>query len=47
MFDPKNGLKVSRVIAPVAVGTTGAGQTGKIIDRYGYVGPSECVGLRM
>ena len=39
MFDPKNDLKVSTVIAPVAVGTTGTGQTGKIIDRHGYVGP--------
>jgi len=26
-------------IAPVAVGTTGTGQTGKVIDRSGYVGP--------
>lgn len=39
MFDSKNGLKVSTVIAPIAVGTTGTGQTGKIIDRQGYVGP--------
>lgn len=39
MFDPKNGLKVVPAIAPVAVGTTGTGQAGKIIDRKGYVGP--------
>lgn len=39
MFDPKNGLKVVRGVAPVAIGTTGTGQVGKIIDRKGYVGP--------
>ncbi len=39
MDDLYSGLKVSRVISPVAIGTTGTGQTGKIIDRKGYVGP--------
>jgi len=39
MFDPKNGLKVATVVAPVAIGTTGTGQVGKIIDRSGYLGP--------
>lgn len=31
-------IKVQRVISPVAVGTTGTGQTGKIIDRQGFAG---------
>jgi len=39
MDDLYSGLKVQRVISPVAVGTTGTGQTGKIIDRKGYIGP--------
>lgn len=39
MDDLYSGLKVQRVIAPVAIGTTGTGQTGKIIDRQGYIGP--------
>lgn len=30
--------KVVRSISPVAVGTTGTGQTGKIVDRAGYQG---------
>lgn len=30
--------KVMRSISPVAIGTTGTGQTGKIIDRKGYAG---------
>lgn len=34
--DIHNNLGAVRVIAPVAVGTTGTGQTGKIIDRAGY-----------
>lgn len=38
MFDLKSSLDVDRAISPVAVGTTGTGQTGKIIDRAGYVG---------
>jgi hypothetical protein len=36
--DLKNSVKVQRVISPVAVGTTGTGQTGKVIDRAGYEG---------
>lgn len=39
MDDLYSGLNVTRVIPPVAVGTTGTGQTGKIIDRKGYIGP--------
>lgn len=39
MDDLYSSYKVTRVIPPVAVGTTGTGQTGKIIDRSGYVGP--------
>lgn len=33
-----NKIAVRRVISPVAVGTTGTGQTGKIIDRQGFAG---------
>lgn len=36
MWDLHNNVKVQRVISPVAVGTTGTGQTGKVIDRAGY-----------
>lgn len=39
MDDLYSGLNITRVISPVAVGTTGTGQTGKIIDRKGYIGP--------
>ena len=39
MDDLYSSLKVSRAISPVAIGTTGTGQTGKIIDRKGYIGP--------
>lgn len=39
MDDLYSGLNVTRAISPVAIGTTGTGQTGKIIDRKGYVGP--------
>lgn len=39
MNDLYSGLKVQRVISPVAVGTTGTGQNGKIIDRKDYIGP--------
>lgn len=39
MEDLYSSLNTTRAIAPVAVGTTGTGQTGKIIDRKGYVGP--------
>jgi hypothetical protein len=31
-------VKIIRVIPPVAIGTTGTGQTGKVIDRRGYRG---------
>lgn len=34
--DLHNNIKVIRSISPVAVGTTGTGQTGKIVDRAGY-----------
>jgi len=36
MWDLHNNVKVIRVIPPVAVGTTGTGQTGSIIDRAGF-----------
>lgn len=36
--DLHNNVKALRVISPVAVGTTGTGKTGKIIDRQGYGG---------
>jgi len=38
MKDLKTNIKVQRVISPVAAGTTGTGQVGKIIDRQGYEG---------
>lgn len=34
----KDMVKVDTIIAPVAVGTTGSGQTGRIVDRKGYKG---------
>lgn len=36
--DLYNSVTVKRTIAPVAVGTTGTGKTGKPIDRQGYGG---------
>jgi hypothetical protein len=36
--DLYNNLHVERIISPVAVGTTGTGQTGKIFDRQKYHG---------
>ena len=36
--DTHSNIKVVRSISPVAVGTTGTGQTGKIVDRRGYRG---------
>jgi hypothetical protein len=36
--DLHNNIKVVRSISPVAIGTTGTGQAGKIIDRAGYEG---------
>jgi hypothetical protein len=35
-WDLHNNIKRVRSISPVAVGTTGTGQTGKIVDRAGY-----------
>jgi len=39
MDDLYSGLNIVRAVAPVAIGTTGTGQVGKIIDRKGYIGP--------
>lgn len=36
--DMHNNVSVQRNISPVAIGTTGTGKTGKIIDRQGYGG---------
>lgn len=36
--DMHNNVKALRVISPVAVGTTGTGKTGKIVDRQNYGG---------
>lgn len=38
MHDLHNSSRAMRVITPVAVGTTGTGQTGKVIDRQGFRG---------
>ena len=38
MMDVHNNIDVVRTIATVAVGTTGTGQTGKVVDRNGYQG---------
>jgi hypothetical protein len=38
MKDMVSNIKVVRSISPVAVGTTGTGQTGKIVDRRGFEG---------
>lgn len=38
--DLYSNVKVVRCISPVAIGTTGTGQTGKVIDRAGYEGVS-------
>jgi hypothetical protein len=38
MNDLHNNSRAQRVVPPVAVGTTGTGQTGKVIDRQGYGG---------
>lgn len=38
MRDLHNNCRSVRVVEPVAVGTTGTGQTGQIIDRQGYQG---------
>ena len=36
MRDLHNNIRVLRSISPIAIGTTGTGQAGKIIDRKGY-----------
>lgn len=36
--DMHSGITVARGVSPVAIGTTGTGQVGKIIDRNGYGG---------
>lgn len=36
--DLHNNIKAVRSISPIAIGTTGTGQTGKIVDRAGYMG---------
>ena len=38
MRDMHTNIRTKTAIKPVAVGTTGTGQTGKIIDRQGYEG---------
>lgn len=37
-LDLHNNMRTARIISPVAAGTTGTGQVGKIIDRKGYAG---------
>ena len=39
MDDLYSSLNIRRCIKPVAIGTTGTGQTGKVIDRKNYIGP--------
>lgn len=36
--DMHNNVKVVTAVAPVAIGTTGTGQVGKVIDRQGFGG---------
>jgi len=36
MWDLHSNIKRVRSISPVAIGTTGTGKTGKIVDRAGY-----------
>lgn len=38
MRDNHSNIRTRTAIKPVAIGTTGTGQTGKIIDRQGYEG---------
>lgn len=38
MHDLHNSIVVRRVLPPAAVGTTGTGRTGKVIDRQGFDG---------
>lgn len=44
MKDHHNNVRTAVAIAPVAVGTTGTGQTGKIIDSQGYGGVEYVIG---
>ena len=44
MNDLHNNMRSVIAIAPVAVGTTGTGQTGKVIDRAGYGGVEFVIG---
>ena len=44
MNDLHNNSRTAVAIAPVAVGTTGTGQTGKVIDRQGYGGVEFVIG---
>lgn len=44
MNDLHNNCRTAVAIAPVAVGTTGTGQTGKVIDRAGYGGVEFVIG---
>lgn len=44
MNDLHNNCRTAVAIAPVAVGTTGTGQTGKVIDRQGYGGVEFVIG---
>lgn len=42
--DIHNNIKALRVVSPVAVGTTGTGKTGTIVDRQGYGGVEFIIG---
>lgn len=44
MKDLHNNIGLARGVAPVAVGTTGTGQVGKIVDRKGYQGVEFLIG---
>ena len=43
-YDLHDNIKYVRSIEPVAVGTTGTGKTGKVVDRAGYQGVELIVG---
>lgn len=43
--DMHNNVKALRVISPVAVGTTGTGKTGTIVDRQNYGGVEFLIGF--
>ena len=45
MRDTHNNVRSRIAIKPVAIGTTGTGQTGKIIDRQGYEGLEFLIGI--